>query len=65
MFPNLAKELEQGSVTVKINSIQSDDKAKENIASKTFKGYNSDVIDFLKRCTTLKEANEIIDYLEK
>ncbi len=65
MFPNLAKELEQGSVTVKINSIQSDDKAKENIASKTFEGYNPNVIDFLKRCSTLEEANEIIDYMEK
>jgi len=65
MFPNLAEELEQGSVTVKINSSQLDGKARENIASKTFRGYNPDVIDFLKRCNTLEDANEIIDYMEK
>ena len=65
MFPNLAKELKQGSATVKINSIQHDSKAKEKIVSKTFEGYSPDVIDFLKRCSTLEEANEIIDYMEK
>ncbi len=65
MFPNLAEELEQGSVTIKINSSQLDGKARENIVSKTFKGYNPDVIDFLRRCNTLEDANEIIDYMEK
>ena len=65
MFPNLAKEIEGESVAIKINSIQPNDKAKENIAAKTFRGYNPDVIDFLKRCDTLEEANEIIDYMEK
>ncbi len=65
MFPNLAEELEQGSVTAKINSSQLDGKARKNIASKTFRGYNPDVIDFLKRCNTLEDANEIIDYMEK
>ena len=65
MFPNLAKELEQESITGKINSIQRDIKERENIASKTFRGYNPDVIDFLKRCNTLEDANEIIDYMEK
>ena len=65
MFPNLAKELKQGFATVKINSIQPDHKAKEKIVSKTFEGYSPDIIDFLKRCSTLEEANEIIDYMEK
>ena len=65
MFPNLAKDLENRSMTVKINSVQLDDKARENKASKTFRGYTPDVIDFLRRCDTLKEAKEIIDYMEK
>ena len=65
MFPTLAKELEQGAMTTKINSIKFDGKARENKASQTFKGYNPDVIDFLKRSKTLEEAKEIIDYMEK
>jgi hypothetical protein len=65
MFPNLAKELEQESVAVKINSNKPDSKVKEKIASETFRGYNPDIIDFLRRCNTLEEANEIIDYMEK
>jgi hypothetical protein len=28
-------------------------------------GYNPTVIDFLRRCDTAKQAEEIIDYLEK
>ena len=65
MFPNLAKELEQGSMRVKVNSVQFDDKAKKNKTSKTFGGYDPDVIDFLIRCNTLEDANEIVDYMKK
>jgi len=31
----------------------------------SFRGYNPDVIDFLRRCDNEKQAYEIIDYLEK
>jgi hypothetical protein len=65
IFPNLARELEQRSMTVKINSVQLDVKERDNIGSQTFRGYNPDVIDFLQRCDTTEDATEIIDYMEK
>lgn len=65
MFPNLAKELEQGVGTIKINALKLNNKEKENSEAKTFRGYNPEVIDFLKRCDTLEEAYAIVDYLEK
>lgn len=38
---------------------------KKKPAAKCFDNYNPDVIDFLCRCDTAKQAAEIIDYLEK
>ncbi|MEM2715000.1 MAG: DUF2095 family protein, partial [Candidatus Bathyarchaeia archaeon] len=34
-------------------------------ASRKFDGYNPDVIDFIRRCDTEEQAEEIIAYLEK
>jgi len=65
MFPNLAKEMDDGSSRITITSVRSDIESGEKIASKSFRGYNPDVIDFLRRCDNEEQANEIIDYLEK
>jgi hypothetical protein len=65
LFPNLANELEQRSMTIKINSVQHDENEEETTEPQTFRGYNPDVIDFLKRCDTVEDAQEIIDYMEK
>lgn len=65
MFPNLAKEIFSGENRVTITSIRSDIDMGEKTASMSFRGYNPDVIDFLRRCDNEKQAYEIIDYLEK
>ncbi len=65
MFPNLAKELEAGENTVAINSVRTDVPTGERGASKCFVHYDPDVIDFLRRCDTEDQAEEIIVYLEK
>jgi len=68
MFPNLAREMssDDNDNRVAITSVRSDIESGEKIVSKkSFRGYNPDVIDFLRRCDNEEQANEIIDYLER
>lgn len=65
LFPNLAKELEFTEHKVPINSVRTDIKTGEKAASKRFIHYNPDIIDFIRRCDREKQAEEIINYMEK
>ncbi len=65
MFPNLAREMSNEDNKVTITSVRSDIEAGEKTVSGIFRGYNPDVIDFLRRCDNDEQANEIIDYLER
>jgi hypothetical protein len=65
MFPNLAKELGSTEHTIAINSVRTDAQTGENAASERFVHYMPDVIDFVRRCETEKQAEEIIGYMEK
>ncbi|MEM0313795.1 MAG: DUF2095 family protein [Candidatus Bathyarchaeia archaeon] len=66
IFPNLAKEMESGNQKVSINSVRTETSAGENAASiDMFRHYNPDVIDFIRRCDTDEQAEEIIAYMER
>jgi len=65
LFPNLVKELESGEHKVAINSVRTDIKTGEKVVSKMFIHYTPDVIDFIRRCDTEEQAEEIISYMEK
>jgi len=65
MFPHLADEMETGNSKVSINSVRSDTETAEKTAAKCFDNYNPDVIDFICRCDNVKQAEEIVDYMEK
>jgi len=65
MFPNLAREMNGEDNRISITSIRSDIESGEKIVSESFRGYNPDVIDFLRRCDDEEQAYEIIDYLER
>jgi hypothetical protein len=65
MFPNLAKELESDENKVSLNSVRTDERTGENAASERFVHYMPDVIDFIRRCDTEEQAEEIIAYMEK
>ena len=72
LFPNLAREMEFGENKISINSIRTDMEEGEKTASEKrrnrvdpFAGYDPDVIDFLRRCDTEEQAEEIIAYMEK
>ncbi|MEM2912237.1 MAG: DUF2095 family protein [Candidatus Bathyarchaeia archaeon] len=65
LFPNLAKEMESGENKAVMSSVRTDVQEGEKAASKRFAYYNPDVIDFIRRCDTEAQAEEIIVYLEK
>jgi len=71
MFPNLAGEMSTTSENrVAISSVRSDVSLGEVRASgsgsvKRFDNYMPDAVDFIRRCDNEKQAEEIIDYLEK
>ena len=65
MFPNLSKELEVETGKVAINSVRTDTNAAENDKEDKIKNYNPTAVDFIRRCDTETQAEEIIGYLEK
>jgi hypothetical protein len=65
MFPNLAKEMDERRQGVRISSVRLDITAAERASSDKFAGYIPDVVDYIRRCDTKEQAEEIISYLEK
>jgi hypothetical protein len=80
MFPNLFKELEYSENKVTINSIRknpdeieeeteitvSENKELDSASeSDKFRHYNPTVVDFIRRCDTDAQAEEIISFLHK
>jgi hypothetical protein len=65
MFPNLARELQTEEDKVTINSVRTDTFGGEKAVSEDFAHYNPDAIDFIRRCDTEKQAEEIVAYMEK
>ncbi|MGB9741187.1 MAG: DUF2095 family protein [Candidatus Bathyarchaeia archaeon] len=66
MFPNLAKELELNEHKLSINSVRTDIETGEKASSRgRFTHYMPDVIDFIRRCDTEEQAEEIIAYMER
>jgi hypothetical protein len=64
-FPALSKELEEGTTQqvpidgVRTVSEESESKEEEKI------NYTPDIVDYIRRCDTLTQANEIVDFLAK
>jgi hypothetical protein len=65
LFPNLAREMESSENKVAVNSVRTDVKTGERAVSSNFVHYDPDVIDFLRRCDTAEQAEEIIAYMER
>ena len=80
MFPNLIKELENGENKVPIDGVCSDaakaeetvDDFEETMLSEAenalpdkFRHYNPTVVDFIRRCDTEAQAEEIVAYMQK
>lgn len=63
-YPNLAKELEEEKMRIRIDSARTEttNEAKDSGA---LRGYIPDIVDFIRRCDNIEEAKEIINFLEK
>jgi hypothetical protein len=60
LFPSLSKELRGKKGRMTINAVRS-----EASEPRSLRGYNPDVVDFLRRCDGEKEGKEIINFMEK
>lgn len=66
MFPNLAKELGSDENKVSVNCVRTNGETGERrVTRERFVHYEPDVIDFIRRCDTPEQAEEIIAYMEK
>ena len=65
MFPNLAQDLQTEENKVTVNSVRTDTFRGEKAVSKDLTHYNPDAIDFIRRCDTERQAEEIVAYMEK
>ncbi len=65
LFPNLAKELSGGENAISIDSVEPATDEEEEEQPDKFHNYVPNVVDFIRRCNTDKEAHEIICYMEK
>ena len=65
MFPNLSEELEGGDSKVSIDAVRTDPDAAEKTMPGKFRNYDPTAVDFIRRCDTEEQAEEIIAYLEK
>lgn len=65
-FPHLAREIEARSMSMEMRAYRSDvEVAERDLSSFRFGGYVPDVIDFIRRCDTEEQAEEIICFLER
>ena len=77
MFPHLSEELETGEAKVPINAVRKNPEAIETSECKEdefeqptipldkLRHFNPCAVDFIRRCDTEMQAEEIISYLEK
>ncbi len=65
MFPHLTKELNGKKQRIVMDSVRSDLETGEKASSDKFSTYIPDVVDFIRRCDSDQQAEEIISYLEK
>ena len=63
MFPHLYDEMEKGISEANFN-LDEGDLGTTKSEDRKWAGHNPNVIGFIRRCETEKQAEEIIDYLE-
>ncbi|MEM1548996.1 MAG: DUF2095 family protein [Candidatus Methanomethylicia archaeon] len=64
-FPNLAKEIEENTCKISLTYRNTPLRDSEDHRKPKFRGYEPNVIDFIRRCDSVSQALEIVDFLEK
>lgn len=65
MFPNLSREIECDENKVPIDSVEADPEITEQNTADKFRCYTPSVTDFIRRCDTEAQAEEIIAFMKK
>ena len=63
-FSHLAEEMEGGVSRVKSKDIRDAHGEEAKGESRKWAGHVPDVVDFLRRCETVEQAEEVIEYME-
>lgn len=64
MFPNLYREIENKTQTVKIDSVRLNADEEERKKGEALRGFIPGAVDYIRRCDKVEEAEEIILYLK-
>ena len=64
LYPHLAEEIEKGALKIPIDHFRVRLEHEDRLTARKWAGYNPDVVDFIRRCDTEEQADEIIDYME-
>jgi hypothetical protein len=64
LFPHLANEMESGRSRADVNDNSETGESKANNKARKWAGYDPDVVDFIRRCETVEQAEEVVDYME-
>ena len=65
LFPHLAEEMESGRSRVSVADVEEGPSGTDKGPKRKWAGYDPDATDFIRRCSTEEEAEEIITYLEE
>ncbi len=65
LFPHLAKEMESGRSRVTSADVEGAPEERAEGNERKWAGYVPDAVDFIRRCETQEQAEEIIGYLEE
>lgn len=64
LFPRIAEEMEKGSSKIIIDQFRVHVEHEDRLTARMWASYNPDVVDFIRRCDTVEQAEEVIDYME-
>jgi len=64
LFPHLAREMESGPSKADVNDNIENGEPKANDEARKWAGYDPDVVDFIRRCETVGQAEEVVNYME-
>lgn len=64
LFPHLAEEMGKGESKIHIDQFRVRVEHEDRLTTRNWAGYNPDVVDFIRRCETEEQAEEVISYME-
>ena len=64
LFPHLAEEMESGRSKAHLDDETETGGSGTRTNARKWTGYDPDVVDFIRRCETVEQAKEVVEYLE-